>query len=134
MRDIVNSVAARATLVLPGIGEGSLLTGHSEPQAIADFYLEAGAQQVAVKLGADGAQVWDGDQTAKSRPWRVTPVDTVGAGDGFSAGYLDAFLAGHDLQHCVDQAAAVGALVTTRRGDLAAMPTRAELDDFIAPG
>ena len=55
-------------VVLPGIGEGSLLTGHSEPEAIADFYLEAGAQQVAVKLGADGAQVWDRDQTVKSRP------------------------------------------------------------------
>jgi 2-dehydro-3-deoxygluconokinase len=134
MRDIVNAVAARATVVLPGIGEGSLLTGHPEPEAIADFYLQAGAEQVAVKLGADGAQVWDRNQTVRSRPWRVTPVDTVGAGDGFSAGYLDAFLAGRDLQACADQAAAVGALVTTRRGDLAAMPTRAELDEFVARG
>ena len=118
----------QATVVLPGLGEGSLLTGHTEPAAIADFYLEAGAERVVVKLGADGAQAWDGDQTVRSRPYRVTPVDTVGAGDGFAAGYLDAFLAGRDLQACVDQAAAVGALATTRRGDLAAMPTRAELD------
>ena len=78
--------------------------------------------------------MWDRNQTVRSRPWRVTPVDTVGAGDGFSAGYLDAFLAGRDLQACADQAAAVGALVTTRRGDLAAMPTRAELDVFVARG
>ena len=132
MRTIVNAVAAQATMVLPGIGEGELLTGQTDPAAIADFYLGAGAQQVAIKLGADGAQVWDRDQTVKSRPWRVTPIDTVGAGDGFAAGYLDAFLGGRDLRACVDQAAAVGALVTTRRGDLAAMPTRAELDAFLA--
>jgi len=85
-----------------------------------------------LKLGADGAQAWDGTECVTSRPYRVTPVDTVGAGDGFAAGYLDAFLAGRDRQGCVDQAAAVGALVTTRRGDLTAMPTRAELDDFLA--
>ena len=133
MRAIVNAVAAQATIVLPGIGEGELLTGQTDPAAIADFYLEAGAEQVVLKLGADGAQAWDGTETVTSRPFRVAPVDTVGAGDGFAAGYLDAFLAGRDLQDCVDQAAAVGALVTTRRGDLAAMPTRAELDDFIAP-
>ena len=71
-------------------------------------------------------------ETVSSRPFRVSPVDTVGAGDGFAAGYLDAFLAGRDLQARVDQAAAVGALVTTRRGDLAAMPTRSELDAFLA--
>ena len=68
MRAIVNAVAAQATIVLPGLGEGELLTGHTEPEAIADFYLEAGAHRVAVKLGADGAQAWDGDQTVTSRP------------------------------------------------------------------
>ena len=133
MRAIVNAVAAQATIVLPGLGEGELLTGQSDPAAIAEFYLRAGVDQVVLKLGADGAQAWDGTHTVASRPIRVVPVDTVGAGDGFAAGYLDAFLAGRDLQECVDQAAAVGALVTTRRGDLAAMPTRSELDAFIAP-
>ena len=65
MRAVVNSVAAQATLVLPGIGEGELLTGHTDPAAIADFYLEAGAEQVVLKLGADGAQAWDGTETVK---------------------------------------------------------------------
>ncbi len=61
----------------------------------------------------------------------VTPVDTVGAGDGFAAGYLAAFLVGDSMQERVDQGAAVGALVTTRRGDLAAMPQREEVDALI---
>ena len=132
MRSIVNAVAGQATVVFPGLGEGSLLTGRGEPAAIADYYLEAGAERVVVKLGADGAQAWGGGQTVRSRPYRVNPVDTVGAGDGFAAGYLDAFVADRDPQDCIDQAAAVGALATTRRGDLTAMPTRAELDLFTA--
>ena len=132
MRGLINTVASQATIVLPGLGEGSLLTGRREPEAIADFYLSAGAKEVVVKLGRDGAKAWDGHGTATSIPYLVKPVDTVGAGDGFAAGYLDATLGGLDLQGRVDHAAAVGAIVTTRRGDLAAMPTRAELEHFLS--
>jgi sugar/nucleoside kinase (ribokinase family) len=85
-----------------------------------------------VKLGAEGAQAWTADgQTARSRPFTVTPIDTVGAGDGFAAGYLAAFLGRGSLQARVDQGAAVGALATTRRGDLAALPERDEVDALL---
>jgi sugar/nucleoside kinase (ribokinase family) len=132
MRAIVNTFAAHASVVMPGLGEGRLLTGHDDAEAIAKKYLDAGAGEVVVKLGADGAQAWTADgQTARSRPFTVTPIDTVGAGDGFAAGYLAAFLAGDSLQERVDQAAAVGALATTRRGDLASMPTRTEVAEFL---
>ena len=131
MRGLINAVASQATIVLPGLGEGALLTGRREPEAIADFYLSAGASEVVVKLGRDGAKAWDGHGAATSVPYFVEPVDTVGAGDGFAAGYLGAALSGLDLQGRVDQAAAVGALVTTRRGDLSAMPTGAELESFL---
>jgi 2-dehydro-3-deoxygluconokinase len=132
MRRLVNTVAAQATVVMPGLGEGRLLTGHDDPEAVAKTYLHRGAHEVVVKLGAQGAQAWTAaGQTARSRGFAVTPIDTVGAGDGFAAGYLAAFLAGSSLQERVDQGAAVGALVTTCRGDLAAMPTRAEVDEFL---
>jgi 2-dehydro-3-deoxygluconokinase len=89
-------------------------------------------QEVVIKLGAQGARGWAADgETVQSRAFTVTPIDTVGAGDGFAAGYVAAFLAGASLQARVDQGAAVGALVTTRRGDLAAMPTRAEVDELL---
>jgi sugar/nucleoside kinase (ribokinase family) len=132
MRAIVNTVAAQATVLMPGLGEGRLLTGHDDPEAIAKTYLDAGAREVVIKLGADGAHAWTADgQTARSRGYAVTPIDTVGAGDGFAAGYLAAFLAEASLQERVDQGAAVGALVTTRRGDLAAMPTRVEVEELL---
>ncbi len=129
MARIVNTVAARASVVMPGIGEGRLLTGQQEPEAVADSYLRAGAREVVIKLGATGARAWNSDgETARSRTFAVTPIDTVGAGDGFAAGYLAGLLTGANLQQRLDQAAAVGALVTTRRGDLTAMPTRTEVD------
>jgi sugar/nucleoside kinase (ribokinase family) len=133
MRTVVNTFAAQATVVMPGLGEGQLLTGHQEAEDIAKAYLASGTEEVVIKLGAEGAQAWTADgQTARSRTFAVTPIDTVGAGDGFAAGYLAAFLAGGSLQARVDQAAAVGALATTRRGDLDAMPHRAEVDALLS--
>jgi 2-dehydro-3-deoxygluconokinase len=133
MLTIVNTVAARARVVMPGIGEGRLLTGQEEPEAVADSYLHAGAGEVVIKLGAAGAFARTSDgETARSRSFAVTPIDTVGAGDGFAAGYLAGLLTGAGLQQRLDQAAAVGALVTTRRGDLTAMPARAEVEELLA--
>jgi sugar/nucleoside kinase (ribokinase family) len=132
MRTVVNTFAARATAVMPGLAEGQLLTGMTEPDDIAQFYLRRGVPEVVIKLGAEGARGWTADGgTAQSRAFAVSPIDTVGAGDGFAAGYLAAFLGGGSLQERVDQGAAVGALVTTRRGDLTAMPTRTEVDELL---
>jgi 2-dehydro-3-deoxygluconokinase len=131
MRHLLNEVAARCTLVLPGLNEGRLLTERDEPEEIAAFYLRAGAGEVVIKLGAAGATAWtaSGDHAVAARV-HVVPVDTVGAGDGFAAGYLAGLLTGDDLQTRVDQAARAGALVTTRHGDLTAMPTRDELQSL----
>ena len=132
MLSTVNAVAARASVVMPGLGEGRLLTGYDDPDAIAETYLRAGAGEVVIKLGAAGAFArTSGGETARSRSFAVTPIDTVGAGDGFAAGYLAGRLSGAGLQERLDQAAATGALVTTRRGDLTAMPTRAEVDELL---
>jgi 2-dehydro-3-deoxygluconokinase len=132
MRGMINTVAARATVLMPGLVEGRLLTGASEPDDIAQFYLSRGVQEVVIKLGAAGARGWTADGgTARSRLFPVSPIDTVGAGDGFAAGYLAAFLCGGSLQARLDQGAAVGALVTTRRGDLSAMPRRPEVNALL---
>jgi 2-dehydro-3-deoxygluconokinase len=55
MRDTLNDLAAQADWVLPGLDEGRQLTGQTTPEAIAQFYVQAGASHVVVKLGADGA-------------------------------------------------------------------------------
>jgi sugar/nucleoside kinase (ribokinase family) len=132
MRTVINTFAAKASVVLPGLAEGQLLTGQDDPAAIAKWYLAAGTPEVVIKLGAEGAQAWTADgESARSRPFAVNPIDTVGAGDGFAAGYLAAFLTSNSLQARVDQGAAVGALATTRRGDLTAMPERQEVTTLI---
>ena len=56
----------------------------------------------------------------------------LGAGDAFSAGFLSGWLRGEDYDACCRYANACGALVVSRHGCAPAMPTRIELDHFIA--
>lgn len=130
--EATNAIAARADWVLPGRAEGRLLTGRDTADGIADFYLALGASRVAVKDGAAGASLHTGAGRLDHAGFRVQPVDTVGAGDGFAAGLISAYLDGLDDAAALERACAVGALATTHRGDRDGLPTRAQLAAFIA--
>src|SRR5258708_11740034 len=60
----LNALAALADWVLPGIGEGGILTGYTQPDDIARFYLDQGARGVIIKLGAEGAYFRTADDAA----------------------------------------------------------------------
>lgn len=128
MRDSLNALAAQADWVLPGLDEGRQLTGCDTPQDIARFYREAGASQVVVKLGAQGAYV-DGPAGCAFVPaFPVTHVvDTVGAGDAFAVGVISALLEGATLVKAACRGAWLGARAVQVRGDCEGLPTRAEL-------
>jgi fructokinase len=70
--------------------------------------------------------------------YEIEPIDTTGAGDGFVAGLLAGLLENehawekvHILEEVLRLANAVGALTTTRRGAIPALPTRAEVSALL---
>src|SRR3984893_18126087 len=56
----------------------------------------------------------------------------LGAGGVFPAGFLAGWVRGEDYDACCRYANACGALVVSRHGCAPAMPTRVELDYFLA--
>ncbi|QNK72395.1 sugar kinase [Variovorax sp. PAMC28562] len=131
MRHWINELASRADWVLPGLEEGSLLTGETEPEAIAKFYRRLGAKLVVVKLGAQGAY-YDSDVagTGRIEGFAVAEViDTVGAGDGFAAGVVSALLEGKSVPEAVRRGAWIGARAVQVLGDTEGLPTRAQLNE-----
>ncbi len=129
MIDCMNALACGSDWVLPGLAEGRLLTGHAQPDDIADFYLQRGVRAVVIKLGPDGAF----HASADGRRGRVPGlpvarvVDTVGAGDGFAVGVISALLEGLGLAEATARGNAIGARVVQFPGDCDGLPTRAEL-------
>ncbi len=129
MRETLNMLAIRCDTVMPGIDEGRILTGSGEPAAIAAFYRSQGVRTVLVKLGSDG--VWYDDADAGTGLVPAFPVaqvvDTVGAGDGFAAGFVSARLEGLGIADAVRRGAWIGARAVQVIGDTEGLPTRAEL-------
>jgi fructoselysine 6-kinase len=80
------------------------------PERIASDAVARGARLAVVTCGADGSIAFDGRNWRQAEAVPVTVVDTTGAGDGYAAGFLDAWLAGAD----VDQAMAAGSVVAAR--------------------
>ncbi len=58
-------------------------------------------------------------------------VDTVGAGDGFAAGFLSGMLQGHSLNECAVLANCIGAMATMVSGDMEGYPTAEQVDWFL---
>ena len=69
-----------------------------------------------------------------ARLFPVQAVDTVGAGDAFTAGLAAAIAAGQALEPAVRMGNACGALAATRPGAQPAMPRRADVERLLGPG
>lgn len=132
MIEVVNDLACHCDLVLPGINEGKVLLGSDDPEKIADYYLQAGVQTVAVKLGAKGVFVKTPKESFLSPAFTVEKVvDTVGAGDGFAVGVVSALLEGLSLREAMVRGNAVGALAVMSPGDNDGLPTKEQLAAYL---
>jgi len=96
----------------------------------ADVLLAAGVREVVVKRGAAGATVYAAGCERSEPALSVPVVDTVGAGDAFTAGYLSGLLDGLALADRLGRAVGLGAAAVTAVGDWEGLPTRAELDQI----
>jgi sugar/nucleoside kinase (ribokinase family) len=86
---------------------------------------------VVIKLGPRGAIAAADGQVVSVPSFKVSPLDTTGAGDSFAAGFVHAFLAGRDLHGCLVEGNACGALSTLQVGGTAGQPDLASLSKFL---
>jgi len=86
--------------------EARLLTGKRSPEDAASALREMGATHIVIKQGAGGCWA-DG---ASIPGFRVKAVDTTGAGDSFSGGFIAALQRGLAVAEAARFANAVGAL------------------------
>lgn len=91
-----------------------------------------GVGVVVVKVGAAGSFAVTADGIYEAAGFPVDVVNTLGAGDGFAAGYCSGLLKGWDLERCLRRGNAVGAIVVSRHGCAPAIPTLDELEAFLA--
>ncbi len=125
--------AKRADIVVANETEFALLAGEGDLAGKMEGYVRATGRTIIVTLGPEGARARTPDGVVISVPaHKVTPVDTVGAGDTF-VGYLAAGLeAGLDLEAAMKRAAVAASLACLKPGAQPAIPTAAEVDAAIS--
>ena len=123
-------VAERSTIVFAGADEAELLVGSGSPEQLAARIADLGPAQAIVKLGEDGCVASIDGEALSAPAEKITPLDTVGAGDAFVAGYLVALLDGLAPADRLRQGARCGAFACLGPGDWESLPRRADLDAF----
>ena len=133
MASYMNMMASKSDIFFPGIKECKICIGEDDPEKAAEKYLDMGCRCAVIKLGAEGAYYATKDETGYVEGFKVDHiVDTVGAGDGFAAGVISALKEGLSLKEAVRRGNAIGAIQLTSKGDNDGLPTRQELEDFMA--
>jgi sugar/nucleoside kinase (ribokinase family) len=118
---VLDPVLRVTDILLPNAAEAHALTGHPVLADAAGILARRGPL-VVVKNGADGAIAHDGSSVLKAEALPIEPVDTVGAGDSFDAGFVTAVLRGFGRPQALAIAAACGSLSTRAAGGTAAQP------------
>lgn len=86
---------------------------------------------IAVKCGSRGALVNDRGRSFAIPSIIVTPVDTIGAGDSFNAGFLAAYLEGRSPAFAAAAGNVTGALSALRAGGTEAFRDSALREQFL---
>lgn len=91
--------------------------GPSDVEDTAKSWMERfGFSELCFTRGELGACFFTAQERYESQTFAVDVVDTVGSGDAFLAALLVGRMFGHPTQLCLDEAAAVGALVASAKG------------------
>jgi fructokinase len=96
---------------------------------------QEGLQIIVVTHGADGSTVYTRKEQFHYDGYKVNTLDTTGAGDAFVGALLVGILERPNtylsqMKDILCFANAAGALATTQRGAIPALPTRAQVDAF----
>lgn len=130
---LFDKVIALADYAIFSVGAlKSFVEGSSEEERLARV-IRRGVRHAGVTLGAHGYH-WTTRNGGHGRQsaFPVEAVDTTGAGDAFHGAFAWSIAEGRSDQESARIAAAVSAMSCTGLGARAALPTRPELETFLA--
>jgi 2-dehydro-3-deoxygluconokinase len=124
----LSELVRSANIVIASEDElGLVVTGSGDESTAAQELAAYGVSQLVVKRGPRGATVWHEGSAHHAAAIPVTVLDTVGAGDAFTAGYLSGVLDGLAPAEALHRGTVTGAFAVAAVGDWEGLPTRDEL-------
>lgn len=126
---LIRSLTLKSDIVLLGLDEAKVLFDTEDAEKVAEIlHKEGNAKYVAVKDGAKGASVTDFSVNVHIPPYPCRPIEPIGAGDGFNAGFLAGLLQGEDVETAGKMGGICGALATMVSGDVEGYPDKYQME------
>ena len=122
----IEALAGSVDVFMPNENEARAFTGESDLDA-AIARLGVLFPVVVIKLGAAGAMAACCGQITRVPGYPGVPVDTVGAGDNFDAGFLYGWLHHLPIERCLEIGCFCGSGSIQARGGFTAQPHRSDL-------
>jgi fructokinase len=123
-----------AQIAKVSLEELTFLSGESELKAAMQALWHDSLRLLVITQGKYGCRYFTTEAQGRVPGFSVETVDTTGAGDGFVAGLLAGVLTSEqvwtspsDLERVLRLANAVGALTTTQRGAIPALPSKEQV-------
>lgn len=118
-----------ADFIFSGEQEARWLFGNKSLEQYINIFRDYGAEHIVIKRGEKGSIGYcNGDLIEAAAKTPKIVADTVGAGDGFNAGYIYSYLHGKGLKESLELANTIGSMVVTVNGDNEGLPY---LDDVL---
>ncbi len=131
-RAIIRATAALADIFLPSLEDVASLSGCTDPEDALNWCLDCGAANVVLKLGGRGVLALVDGQRLLVDAHAIDLVDATGAGDCFVGSFLASLCRGATPADAIRYANAAAALSTTGFGAVAPIPSRAQVEQFLA--
>jgi 2-dehydro-3-deoxygluconokinase len=127
-RPVLSDLVRRADIVIASEDELSLVVADRNDESAAfDELAASGVSQLVVKRGARGASLWQGAGAHHASAIPVAVLDTIGAGDAFTAGFLSGVLDELAPEMALHRGTVTAAFAVATVGDWEGLPTRSEL-------
>ncbi|EKS6886307.1 aminoimidazole riboside kinase [Enterobacter bugandensis] len=128
LRRCLQQALQSADVVKLSVEELAFLTGDADAQEGLNTLMQrCPARLVLVTQGKEGVIAWHQGAVKHYPATPVQCVDTTGAGDAFVAGLLYGLAAGQELVPAIALAQRCGALATTAKGAMTALPWQHDL-------
>jgi len=128
----VRAALPHVNVAVGNLDECETAVGTRDAVPAAAALLDLGVELAVIKQGPAGVYARTRDETVTVPPVPVEVVNGIGAGDGFGGALCHGLLAGWPLARTIRFANAAGAIVTTKLECSSAMPTTAEVEEFLA--